>query len=137
MSSPQIQPYQITETVSVKLDSSGNGKASITPGQPSPAGGVGAGRNSGMSWDVVGTAVSVSTNTAEAAAKTYISYGQLSQTSVDFVGQTINGSTGDSGTFTAHLRPGDWVTTVWTGGDPNAIATMRIIGTVNPPGSDR
>jgi hypothetical protein len=132
--SPTIQPYQITETVSVKLDGSGNGKASISPGQPSPAGGVGASRNSGLSWDVVGTAVSVSTNTKEATAKTYISYGGLSQTSVDFVGATDRASTGDSGTFTAYLRPGDWVTTVWSGGDANAVATMRIIGTVNPPG---
>lgn len=136
------QPYQLTdETVSVTLDSNGNGTATITPGAPSPGGGVGVGRNSGLSWDVIGVAVSVAPlpgNPApinNARCSTYLSYGIQSATSNDFQGTTATGSTGDTDTLTANIRPGDWITAKWVGGDVGAIATMRILGTVNPPGT--
>lgn len=139
MSSPaQPATYELVgESVSVTLDGSGNGTVKWTPGQatsgvgysgPTPS------RNGGYTVDLTGTAVSVSTNTKEAQALTYISYGVQSAAQSDFVGQTIEGSTGDTGSFTAHLRPGDWVTTKWIGGDVGSVATMKLIGTVNPPG---
>ena len=125
----------LNEPVSVKLDGSGNGTARISPGQAgAPGSGVGAGRNSGLLWQVPGIAVSVATNVAEAQAKAYISYGIQSATANDLQGQTPTGSTGDTCTVNATLRPGDWVTVVWAGGDANAIATMRVFGTVTPPG---
>jgi hypothetical protein len=129
-----IPPYPITDSISVTLDSNGNGTAKITPGMVSPGGGVGAARNSGYSWDITGTYVSVSTDVLQAKAVTYISYGIQDVSTADAVGNTALGSSGDTGTFNAHLLPGDWVTTVWTGGDPGSIATMKVTGTVNPPG---
>lgn len=139
-----VQPYQLTdETATVTLDGSGNGTASVSPGSPSRGGGVGVGRNSGLTWDVVGVAVSVAPLTGQtdpllnASASCYLSYGIQSATPADFQGQTAAGSTGDTDTLTATIRPGDWITVKWKGGDPGAIATMRILGTVNPPGSNR
>lgn len=138
---PGIQPYQLTdETAVITLNGSGNGQVSVTPGAPSPGGGVGTGRNSGLSWDVVGVAVSaqpVSPATVvvnDAQCSVYLSYGILDVSPSSFQGQTPTGSTGDTDTLTANVRPGDWITAVWTGGDPGALATMRILGTVNPPG---
>ena len=131
-----IASYQLTdETATVTLDGSGNGQVSITPGAPSPGGGVGVGRNSGLTWDVVGVAVSVATSENQAQCSVYLSYGILDYSSASFQGQTATGSTGDTDTLTATIRPGDWITAVWTGGDPGAVATMRILGTVNPPGA--
>ena len=129
-----IPPYPITDSIAVTLDGNGNGAAKITPGMVSPGGGVGAARNSGYSWDITGTYVSVSTDVLQASAVTYISYGIQSTSPSEAVGNTAIGSSGDTGTFNAHLLPGDWITTVWTGGDPGSIATMKITGTVNPPG---
>jgi hypothetical protein len=125
----------LNESVSVKLDGSGNGTARTSPGQAgSPGSGVGAGRNSGLIWNVTGIGVSVLTNAAEAVAKAYISYGIQSSTPNDFQGQTQTGSTGDTCTVNAALRPGDWVTVTWTGGDANAVATARIFGSITFPG---
>lgn len=129
------QPTQLREPVSVILDGSGNGKAVISPGQAaSPGSGVGAARNSGLVWDVEGVSVKVATNVKEATAKCYISYGILSQTDDGFKGQTQTGSTGDTCTVSESLRPGDWITVIWSGGDAGAIATMRVNGTITPPG---
>jgi hypothetical protein len=128
-------PYPLHEQASVKLDGSGNGTVRISPGLPgAPGSGVGASRNSGLLWNVTGIGVSVVTNTAEAVCKAYISYGVQSAAAGDFQGQTQTGSTGDTCTVNASLRPGDWITLVWSGGDANAVATARIFGTVTPPG---
>jgi len=136
VTTPQIAAYQIKgERATVTLDGSGNGTARISPGAPSPGGGVGVARNSGLTWSVSGIAVSVSTNNLEAQASAYISYGIQSATQDDFVGSTITGSTGDTCTLDAELKPGDWITVIWKGGDAGATATFRVLGTVNPPGS--
>jgi hypothetical protein len=128
-------PYQLNENVSVTLNGSGNGTARISPGQAgAPGSGVGAGRNSGLTWSLAGVAVSVATNVAEAGADCYVSYGIQSAGAADLQGTTIQGSTGDTCAVTSELRPGDWVTVTWTGGDAGAVATMRVFGTVNPPG---
>jgi hypothetical protein len=125
----------LNESASVVLDGSGNGTARISPGQPgAPGSGVGASRNSGLRWNVSGVAVSVLTHVAEAVAKCFISYGIQSSTPADFQGQTQTGSTGDTCTVNATLRPGDWVTVTWAGGDPGVTATMRVFGTLDLPG---
>src|SRR5260370_23252961 len=59
----KLSPFPINEEVSVTLDGSGNGTARITPGQPARGGGVGAGRNSGLSWALTAANVSASTFT--------------------------------------------------------------------------
>lgn len=125
----------LNENVTVTLDGSGNGTARISPGQAgAPGSGVGASRNCGLKWNVTGVAVSVATHTAESQAKCFISYGIQSATPLDFQGQTQTGSSGDTCTVGASLRPGDWITVTWTGGDPGALATMRVFGTLELPG---
>jgi len=128
--------YQLNgETRSVTLDGSGNGTARWTPGAPgAPGSGVGAARQGGYSTDVTGVAVKVSTNVLEAGCSVYVSYGIQSANPDNFLGSTFTGSTGDTCSMSEHLVPQDWITAVWTGGDPGAIATMRILGTANPPG---
>jgi hypothetical protein len=135
MTSPGLTAFPLAdETASVTLNGSGNGQVSITPGQPARGGGVGSGRNSGLSWSVTAVAVSVATNVSEASCSVYVSYGIQAATQNEFQGQTATGSTGDTDTVTATLRPGDWITAVWSGGDPGSLATMRVYGTVTPPG---
>lgn len=131
-----IPSYELTgEFASVILDGSGNGTARLSPGAPSPGGGVGAARYSGLTWDVTGISVSVSTNNLEATASAYVSHGIQAATQAEFVGSTVTGSSGDTCTISEQLRPGDWITVIWKGGDVGAIATFRVQGTVNPPGS--
>jgi hypothetical protein len=133
MTSPS--PYDLNEQVTVILDGSGNGTARISPGQPaSPGSGVGAGRNSGLLWSLSGVSVQAATNILEAVANCYISYGIQSSGPQDLQGTSQQGSTGDTCTVTAQLRPGDWVTVKWAGGDVGVAATMRVFGTVTPPG---
>ena len=139
MTNPGLQSYPLNDSVSVILDGSGNGVARWTPGLSSPgaanAGGASPGRNSGYSASVTGVAVGVKTNVAEAECSVYISFGSQSFGANDFQGQTQTGSTGDTCTVnTGEIRPGDWVTASWAGGDAGALATAKIFGTVNPPG---
>lgn len=141
MTTPALQPYALAdEAVTVTLDGSGNGTASWTPGSPARGGGTGTGRNSGLSVAVTGVAVSVAPLAGHAApvlqarCDVYLSYGILVTDANSFQGTTVTGSTGDTDTVTATIRPGDWITARWTSGDPGAIATMRILGTLTPPG---
>lgn len=128
--------YPLNESVTVRLDGSGNGTARITPGQAAaPGSGVSASRYSGLVWNVTGVSASAVKTANEAQASCYISYGVQSATAGDFQGQTQTGSTGDTCTVNAELRPGDWITVRWLAGDPSAIATMRVFGTVTPPGA--
>lgn len=140
---PGPSPYPlIGETASTTLDGSGNGTARWTPGAAgAPGSGVGASRYSGYSVDITGVAVSAQPlpgKTApvnEAQCSIYISYGVQSATPADFQGQTITGSTGDTDSITANLKPQDWITAIWKGGDVGVLATLQVLGTVNPPGS--
>lgn len=125
----------LDENLSILLDGSGNGTAQLTPGQAgSPGSGVGASRYSGLVWQLSAVAVSVATNNKEAQASCYVSRGIQAANANTFQGQTQQGSTGDTCTVTANLRPGDWIIVKWAGGDPGAVATMRVTGTVQLPG---
>lgn len=133
MTSPSA--YNLDEYATVTLNGSGGGTARISPGQAgAPGSGVGAGRNSGLLWNVDAVSVNVATAVAQAQASLYVSYGIQSNGPNDFQGQTPTGSTGDTCTLGVTVRPGDWITVIWTGGDPGAIATMKLFGTVTPPG---
>lgn len=117
----------LNESVTVVLDGSGNGTAKISPFGP---------RNGGIVWLPSQVAVSVSTNVKEAQANLYISLGIQSIDASNLIGQTATGSSGDTCAMpNVPLRPGDWITVVWTGGDVGGRATMRISGSVSPPGS--
>jgi len=130
-----LSTFDLDENVAITLDGSGNGTAMITPGQAgAPGSGVGAARYSGLTWAVSAVAVSVATNVAEAQAACYVSRGIQAAGPAELQGQTQQGSTGDTCSLTASLVPGDWITVKWTGGDAGAVATMRVTGTVTPPG---
>ncbi len=137
---PVTYPLQ-GETRSVTLDSNGNGIAQWSPGQPSPGGGSGAARNSGLSVAVANVVASVAPlagNSAaqnQASATGYLSWGIPNFGSADSLASTAEGSTGDTLSINQTLRPGDWITIQWTGGDAGAIATFTVNGTVTPPGS--
>jgi|SRR5271166_5662987 len=125
MSSPANSvTADLNESAQVILDGSGNGTAKLSPYGT---------RYSGYSWEPVNLWVGVSTTVKEASAVAYVSYGIFSQGSTDTIGNTATGSTGDTCGMTQTLKPGDWVSVKWTGGDPGAIATMRVTGTANVP----
>lgn len=128
-----IPSAEIDDYATVTLDGSGNGTARITPGQSS-GGGAAPGRNSGYSWSVDTVYVSVATNVLESKATLYVSYGIISNGPNDGLGTTQQGSTGDTCTVGRTLRPGDWITVVWKGGDAGQVATAKVFGTVNFPG---
>jgi hypothetical protein len=119
----------------------GSGVAMITPGQASTGqgqaiGGTGAARNSGLTWTPSSVSVGVSTNVNEASATLYQTFGIQAYGASDQVAQTDKGSSGDTAGMPGQtLRPGDWIIVVWANGDPNSIATMRVQGTIQPPGS--
>jgi len=128
MTSPNAPSESVTvdlsESVSVVLDGSGNGTAKLSPYGT---------RYSGYSWQPVNLFVSVSTSVKQAFATAYVSYGIFSQTPNDAIGTTITGSSGDTCGMSQTLLPGDWISVKWTGGDAGAIATFRITGTVTVP----
>jgi hypothetical protein len=114
----------LNESKTVVLDGSGNGIARLSPSGA---------RYSGYAWQPSMVYVSVATNTTEAVATAYVSYGIQSANPTDAIGTTFSGSTGDTCTMSQTLKPGDWVTVRWTGGDPGAVATMRLTGSVTIP----
>lgn len=111
---------EVDEQVTITLNGSGNGTAQITPPGPRTA----------PNWSVTNVFVSVATNTLESTAQLYVSRGIKSATAFDARGQTATGSSGDQYAVGFNLRPGDWLTVVWTGGDAGARATMTIKGTI-------
>jgi hypothetical protein len=114
-----VIPGEIDEQVTISLDGSGNGTASITP----------PGSRSAPVWTVSNVFVSVATNTNEATATLYVSRGIKTATAFDARGQTATGSSGDQYSVGFTLRPGDWLSVSWNGGDAGAKATMTIKGT--------
>ena len=113
-------PGEVDEQVTIKLDSSGNGTAAITPPGPRTA----------PQWSIENVYVSVVTNVLESQATLYVSRGIKTATAFDARGQTATGSSGDQYSVGFNLRPGDWLTVKWTGGDANALATMTLKGTI-------
>lgn len=124
MTSPNFVTADLNENAQVILDGSGNGIAKMSPHGT---------RYSGYTWSPINLYVTVSTNAKEAQAIAYVSYGILSSTANDAIGQTSTGSTGDTCGMTQTVKPGDWISVRWTGGDPGAVATMRVTGTANLP----
>ena len=129
-SQPNTITADLNESVSVTLDSNGNGTAKLSPYGT---------RYSGYQWQPqtcyvsVGPVAPATAPVNEAQATTYVSYGVYSAEPTDAIGTTATGSTGDTCTMSQNVKPGDWITTVWTGGDPGGLATMRITGQVTLP----
>ena len=100
----------------ITLDGSGNGTAKVGP------------LTARENWQPQIASVSVATNAAEAACKVYVG---PAATAAYFLDGTLSGSTGDS-TDRVSAAPcphGYWVWAVWAGGDPGAVATLRVTGT--------
>jgi hypothetical protein len=129
-SPPNTVAADLNENQSVTLDSNGNGKVTFSPHGT---------RYSGYDWRPMNLFVSVQPapgNSAiinQASATAYVSYGVQSATPSDAIGTTILGSSGDTCGMTQTLKPGDWITVVWTGGDAGAIATARVTGQADLP----
>lgn len=115
-----MRTLQLSKTVNVVLNSSGNGTAMVGPTFP------------GEIWYPTVVSVSASTNVAEAACKIYAG---TSVQAFFFVDGTLSGSTGDSSDrITGQtLYPGHDVIAAWSGGDVGATATMNVTGTRTVP----
>lgn len=102
-------------SVPVVLDGSGNGTARTGP------------VNLREIWTPQQASVSVSTSASEAECKVY--QGESAQ-QPNYVDGTLSGSTGDSTTNVyGPLYAGQWIWAVWTGGDPGAVAYLKVAGT--------
>ena len=155
MTTPMSSPagpasYQLTnEVFQTALNGSGNGTIQFSPGQPPKAGcGVGASRKGGLTWDV--TSITVTANPASGntqvklacAVVVYLAWGILpaSPGPNDLVGNTLLLPT-NAGPSSANclvpvtVQPGDWFIVTFASGDPAAVVSARVYGTVNPPGS--
>jgi hypothetical protein len=102
------------ESVSVKLDGTGNGHVGVGP------------ISARESWNPDTASVSVSTTTNEAECGVYVGSGIYPSTLRE---TTFMGSSGDStGRVAGLMRVGDKVWAQWTDGDPNSIATLTVVG---------
>ena len=114
-----MRQFPLSVSVSVTLNGSGAGTASIGPSFPRE------------SWDVSVVSVSCSSNTNEAICKVYAG---PQATQGNFADGTTWGSTGDStSSFSAPVYLGSKVLAVWTGGDIGATATLVVTGTRRIP----
>jgi hypothetical protein len=139
--------YPLNEIYPATIDGSGKATIRIQPGAAaSPGSGVGAGRYGGYSWDVQSIVPSVNPAGANlgvvnsCAVAVYISYGILQAQQAQLVSNailptTISGPSSLPCLYPGNLRPGDWITVTFTGGDVGALATVRVFGTANPPGT--
>lgn len=117
--------------------------AQLNPGG-TPSNGLGSGvaqltpfgaRNGGLSWTPSQAQVRVDTNSLEAQCILYVSYGIQAYGLPDIVGVTESGSTGATAAMAGQtLRPGDWVTAAWSGGDPGSYAHLLLTGSIQTPG---
>lgn len=124
MTTPTTVAADLNESRQVTLDGSGNGTVKFTPSGT---------RYSGYKWRPSMLYVSASTNASEASATAYVSYGIQTATANDAIGSTVTASTGDTCGMTQTMLPQDWLTVTWLGGDPGAIATARLTGSIDLP----
>lgn len=105
----------LNESAQVTLDGSGNGALAIGP------------TNSAQTWIPTQINVNVTTNTKEPVFKYYRgrSVGNLS-----YLGGTYTGSNDSSDINGQILHPGETFYCVWTAGDPGAIASVSLNGTM-------
>ena len=105
-----IKKNPLDVSLSVRLNASGNGTVKLGP------------TSANQTWNVTNAAVSVSTNTLEPTAVLYLN-SKASKLAGTYTGS--NDSTGLDET----LRNG-FIICEWTGGDPGAIATLSLQGSI-------
>jgi hypothetical protein len=103
-------------SISVTLNSSGNGQAQVGP------------LSAREVWSPQNCSVSVSSDVNESACKIYVGDSPLQRNYID---GTASGSFGDGTSRIANSQvvAGQYVWAVWTGGDANATATLLVTGT--------
>lgn len=111
MTAPVAIP--LDEAVSVILDAAGNGMASIGPASTRAV------------WTITGAATSTSTNVKEAV------FDLFQNSKASKLGGTYTGSNDQIGFAggTVVLRHGRLLG-YWTGGDPGALATLSLTGSI-------
>jgi len=112
---------QLQEYASVQLDASGNGRAILGPAIVRER------------WAPTQATVSVSTNPLESPTNALESrcslYLGIGGVPGRLLGESRTGSSGDTYGFGGfELQPGQNIVAVWTGGDPNATATITVFG---------
>jgi len=108
----------LDEFAQVQLNGSGNGAVTIGPS------------NSYQKWIPTQINVQVSSNTSEPVFKYY--RGRTAG-GANFLGGTNTGSNDQSDISGQILQPGEVFLCAWTGGDPNAIASVTLNGTKEIP----
>lgn len=100
---------RFTRAASAVLDANGDGQAEISP--------------DGGHWRITTTSVRVSTHTRQPEANLY-------KGSVSDTGWIEGSSSGwrDTSDTTHLLAPGERLIATWHGGDPGAVATLRVEG---------
>lgn len=114
------QPFDLSATIT--LDASGNGTARLGPSRVKEH------------WQPAAVYVSVVSNNAEAAASLYVG---ATATPDQTFAQTGTGSSGDTCAMGGiDIQSGTFIIVQWKGGDPGALATMRVLGTysIGAPG---
>jgi hypothetical protein len=136
----------LNEIFQQKLDGTGGATISIQPGAAaSPGSGVGASRRGGFSWDtqaIVPSVFPLAGNPGvvkSCLVSVYVSLGIQQAQQAQLVGNstlpaTASGPSSEPCLYPGNLKPGDWITVTFAGGDIGAIATVRVFGTSNPPG---
>lgn len=116
-----MQTLPLNEDNTVKLDGSGNGTTKLGPSSTTER------------WYPTVVSQNASSNTNEAVCKTYAG---SSPTQNNFVDGTFSGSSGDATDRISgqEITYGNWIWSVWTGGDANAVATLVVSGTKTVPG---
>jgi len=106
----------LNETATVRLDGSGNGTAKMGP------------LSARSIWRPDNVHVSANANpTNEALCKIYCGDLPIQQ---NFRDATVSGSSGDSSdrVNASIIKCGQYIYAVWTGGDPNVMATLSVTG---------
>lgn len=111
------QSVPLNETATIRLDGSGNGTAKIGP------------LTQREIWHPSNVHVAANANpTNEALCKVYAGDLPIQQ---NFRDATVSGSSGDSTDMVnaTLIKSGQYIYGVWSGGDPNVIATLNVTGT--------
>lgn len=106
----------LNENVQGSLNASGNALLLIGP------------KNAYQEWDISSVSVNTSTANKIASFNVYLGTGPNGQ----FLGGTYNGAQ-NSANISVKLFPGQVICGVFAGGDPGAIGTMAVSGTVTVP----
>lgn len=110
---------QLDLSVSVVLDSNGNGVVSLGP------------QIVRERWQPVSVNVSASTTVKEAVCTLYLGSSLIAAQALS---ETATGSSGDTCPMSGiDMQAGRQIIAQWIGGDPGAQATMRVIGTKSRP----